>query len=70
MKGKFPFDPNLHATISHDPKEIGKWLKPKADLPPCFTIDGDAEHEYLPYWQIDNQKFCVYPVIEPNAKTP
>lgn len=62
-----PLDKDLHVTIPRDPKEIAKWLKPKADRPLCFAIEGDAQHEYLPYWQVIDQTFCVFPVIESNA---
>jgi uncharacterized protein len=62
-----PLDKDLHVTIPHDLKDTAKWLKPKADRPLCFAIEGDTEHEYMPYWQINNQKFCVYPVIGSNA---
>jgi uncharacterized protein len=63
-----PLDQNAVATIYSDPTNIKKWLKPKSKQLLCFTIDGDSEHEYMPYWLIDNQSFCIYPVIEPQSE--
>jgi DUF1680 family protein len=60
-----PLDKNLATTILHRPEDVQKWLKPKADRPLCFGIDGDSTHEYMPYWLITDRTFCVYPVIEP-----
>jgi DUF1680 family protein len=62
-----PLDQNTAATILQDPAGVKTWLKPKAGQPLLFTIDGNPEHEYMPYWLIDAQTFCVYPVIEPRA---
>ncbi len=62
-----PLDKNLAVTIRQRPENVEKWLKPKADRPLCFAIDGDAAHEYVPYWPITAQTFCVYPVMEPAA---
>ncbi len=62
-----PLDKNLAVTIRQRPEDVKKWLKPKAGRPLCFAIDGDSAHEYMPYWQITDRTFCVYPVIEPAA---
>ena len=60
-----PLDKDTCVTIPHDPKDLAKWLVPKADQPLHFAIEGDAVHEILPYWQITDQTFCTFPVIEP-----
>jgi hypothetical protein len=41
-----------------------KRLKPKANEPLHFSIDGDATHEYLPYWEVADQVFTCYPIVE------
>jgi uncharacterized protein len=68
MAATGPLDENAVATIDNDPANIKKWLKSKSEQPLCFTIDGDKDHEYMPYWLIDTQTFCIYPVIEPKSK--
>jgi uncharacterized protein len=60
-----PLDKDFAVTIFHRPENVKKWLKPKADRPLRFAIDGDQAHEYMPYWLITGQTFCIYPVIEP-----
>ena len=64
-----PLDANSAATIPHRPEDIGRWLKPKPGQPLCLAVDGDASHEYMPYWLIDDQPFCIYPIIEPITDT-
>jgi hypothetical protein len=60
-----PLDENRSAHVARCPSEVATWLRPKPDRPLCFTIDGDARHEYVPYWQVADRPFTVYPVIEP-----
>ena len=60
-------DKDFCVSIPHTPTNIASWLKPKAGKPLCFGIRGDDRHELMPYWQIDNQKFCAFPVIGSNA---
>lgn len=63
-----PLDSDSAVAIVHRPEEVRRWLKPESGRPLHFAIDGDAEHEYLPYWEIDQQTFCVFPVIDPPSK--
>jgi hypothetical protein len=51
-------------TIAHRPDEATQWLKPIPGRPLCFAIAGDSAHQYVPYWQITHETFCVYPVME------
>jgi uncharacterized protein len=67
MAATGPLDKNDTATIDREAVNVRKWLKPKTGQPLYFTIDGDQAHEYMPYWLISNQTFCVYPVIEPRS---
>jgi len=59
-----PLDANSAVTIAAKAADIKKWLKPKADRPLCFTIDGDPAHEFQPYWSIGDQAFCIFPIMQ------
>ena len=63
-----PLDGSSAVTILRRPENIKQWLKPKAGRPLCFAIEGDAAHEYRPYWSIAEQSFCIYAAIGPIAK--
>jgi DUF1680 family protein len=39
-------------------------LKPVAGQPLHFSIEGDKEHRYLPYWQVGDETFTCYPTLE------
>ncbi len=58
-----PLDKKNTVYITQCPGRVKKWLTPKPRRPLHFGIAGDAEHEYMPYWQIQEQMFTVYPVI-------
>ena len=57
------------ARLAFDASELVKRLKAQEDKPLHFAIDGDPDHEYLPYWQVQNEMFTCYPVIG-NGITP
>ncbi len=38
-------------------------LRPKSGAPLHFTIAGDPRHEFIPYWQVQDQLFTCYPVL-------
>lgn len=50
--------------IAHDPASPMNWLTPKPDQPLTFSVMGQAEPYLKPYWQVDNESFTCYPVIE------
>jgi DUF1680 family protein len=54
---------NGMAHIVYRPEELVRKLRPKQDAPLHFAIDGDAKHEYMPYWQVDERNFTCYPVM-------
>ncbi len=56
-------DEKLGATLASSPANLVRQLVPKPGQPLHFTIAGDADHEYLPYWQVTNQVFTCYPVL-------
>lgn len=51
--------------IAHDPANLHGWLKPLPDQPLHFAIEGDSEHVFMPYFQVEEQTFTCFPVIKP-----
>jgi DUF1680 family protein len=62
-----PLGRPIRVQIAHDPAKPHDWLKPEPDQPLHFAIDGDAEHFFMPYWQVTEQTFTCFPVIDPVA---
>ncbi len=39
-------------------------IKPKADEPLHFSIDGDPDYSYIPYWEVpQKQTFTCFPIV-------
>ena len=53
------------AVLAMQPEQLIAQLRPKADSPLHFAIAGDERHEYLPYWQVQDEAFTCFPVIGP-----
>lgn len=58
-----PMDEQKGATFTDTPGRFLQRLSPKAGEPLHFSISGDPDHEYLPYWQVTDQVFTCFPVI-------
>ncbi len=43
------------------PQDFVQHLKAKSPL--HFTIEGDPQHEYIPYWEVKEEVFTCYPII-------
>lgn len=43
---------------------ILRQLKPDPERPLQFTIDGQPEYRYVPYWQVVSEPFTCYPAID------
>ncbi len=56
-------DEKGNATVPLRPDGLFQRLRPKPGAPLHFTIDGDPRHEYIPYWQVQDQLFTCYPVL-------
>jgi hypothetical protein len=39
-------------------------LKAAPDQPLCFTIEGNPDHRYVPYFAIKEETFTCFPIIE------
>jgi len=55
-----------HGTIAlaHHAAAPTQWLKPVAGEPLHFTIDGRPELRVRPYFEVDNEPFTCFPVID------
>ena len=42
-------------------EKLIKSLKPKSDKPLHFTINGDTDFEYMPYFEIQDESFTCFP---------
>jgi hypothetical protein len=62
-----PLDQKFGIQLLQAPQALHDWLKPKPGQPLHFTIAGQPEYEYMPYWQVENQTFTCFPIIEPIA---
>jgi DUF1680 family protein len=60
-----PLGKEIPVRIAHDPSRPRDWLRPRPDRPLCFAIDGDARYSFMPYWQVKDQTYTSFPVIEP-----
>jgi len=50
--------------IKHNPAKPQDWLKMKIGNPLFFSVEGDSQHFFMPYWLISDETFTTYPVIE------
>jgi DUF1680 family protein len=46
------------------PRDIGRSLVAKQDAPLHYTVAGNPGVTYLPYWQVDDEEFTCFPVME------
>jgi DUF1680 family protein len=54
-------------TPGSTPEAMLAQLRPKPDAPLHFTIDGNEDHEWIPYWQVGHQRFTCFPIIDTNV---
>jgi len=60
-------DAVLRLSAGDKPEDLVRQLKPKPDAPLHFTVDDNPNVVYMPYWQIDQEEFTCFPVIDPPA---
>jgi DUF1680 family protein len=56
-------DEKQGAQISERPQDLIHHLRPVAGRPLQFSIDGDPQHAYMPYWLLEDQVFTCYPLL-------
>jgi DUF1680 family protein len=54
----------LQVRGGHRPEDLLKRLRAKPAEPLHFTVEGNPAIEYMPYWQVTDQPFTCFPVIE------
>lgn len=62
-----PLDPRLGILWIQSPEMVRNWLKPVQGQPLHFAIAGQPESQCLPYWEVSDQPFTCYPIIQPLA---
>ena len=58
-----PMDEQQGAHLAVKPEDLVKRLQPVAEYPLHFSLGQDAQHTYIPYWQVQEEVFTCYPVI-------
>ena len=56
-------DKKGNAQIELPSNELIKHLEPEPNQPLHFSINGDTNHEYIPYYQVEDKFFTCYPVV-------
>jgi DUF1680 family protein len=51
--------------IAVDHTRLSGLLKPKAGSPLHFEVAKYPQYTYMPYWQVQNETFSCFPVVEP-----
>lgn len=44
--------------------ELGRHLVARADAPLQYTVEGNPGVTYVPYWQVEDEEFTCFPVID------
>lgn len=52
------------------PDALLKKLKPISGKPLHFSIDGEPDLAYMPYWEVDDECFTCFPVLTGTSPTP
>ncbi len=60
-------DAVLHMRGGSRHEDLIHQLRPKADAPLHFTVEGNPDTFYMPYWQVDTEEFTCFPVIDVGA---
>ena len=57
-------DTVLRVPSGSRPEALIHQLKPKPGSPLHFTLAGNPGAELMPYWQVDEEEFTCFPVID------
>lgn len=47
-----------------DPRQLGSKLRPQLNETLRFSVDGVPGVQYMPYWQVHDERFTCFPVVE------
>jgi DUF1680 family protein len=65
-----PLDGSQQAALTQTPQELAKSLQPISGQPLHFAIPGNADHEFMPYWLVQNETFTCFPIMAGPADQP
>jgi DUF1680 family protein len=57
-------DAVLRLPAHAEPQELAQYLVAKADAPSHYSVAGNPGVTYLPYWEIAEESFTCFPVID------
>jgi DUF1680 family protein len=50
--------------IHHSPYDISRWMEQKQGQPLHFSIHGHPKYECMPYFEVKDQTFTCFPILE------
>jgi hypothetical protein len=59
-------DDSIHLYGIEKPTEPEEWLVP-TNTPLHFTVRGNPHALFMPYYQVQEQRFEVFPIVDPGA---
>ena len=59
-----PADAQAEPSLAIEPEGLIQALAPVAGKPLHFAVRGAASCEYLPYWEVGDEAFSAFPVVE------
>jgi DUF1680 family protein len=65
-----PLDGGNGVTLGATPQQLIQTLRPIAGEPLHFAVAGDSTHQYMPYWQVQNETFTCFPVMAGQLDVP
>jgi hypothetical protein len=58
------------ASFACDSTSLMKRIKPVAGKPLHFSIEGDSNHSFIPYWEVaSKQTFTCFPIVSENKNS-
>jgi DUF1680 family protein len=58
-----PMNEGQSARFSFPATELTRRLQPVSDQPLHYAIEGQPEHRFIPYWQVQQEAFTCYPIL-------
>lgn len=55
---------SVDAVLRCSPTDLIGRLRPTPGSPLHYTVEGDPGVEYMPYWQVNEEEFTCFPVVE------
>jgi DUF1680 family protein len=58
-----PSTTELSLDHGHDAEQLASQLEPIEGMPLHFTVRGNSEVKFMPYWQVSQEEFTCYPSV-------